>query len=71
VDTLNNVKNLTCKGLIIHDEDDIEISWHSSEEIAQAWPNAKFIKTKGLGHRRIIHDKNVIASIVDFFNDAC
>jgi len=70
VDTVRNVKNLTCKGLVIHDEDDIEISWHSSEEIANAWPGAHFIKTDGLGHRRIIHDRNVIRSIVDFFNDA-
>lgn len=70
VDTLNNVKNASCRGLIIHDEDDVEISWHSSEEITAAWPGAQFIKTQGLGHRRIIQDKNVIAGIVDFFNDA-
>jgi pimeloyl-ACP methyl ester carboxylesterase len=66
VDTVNNVKNLKCKGLIIHDEDDIEIPWHSGEEIAQAWPDSRFIKTSGLGHRRIIHDKAVIKHIVDF-----
>lgn len=46
VNTLNNVKNLTCKGLLIHDEDDIEISWHSSEEIAKAWPDALYKKHK-------------------------
>jgi pimeloyl-ACP methyl ester carboxylesterase len=69
VDTVNNVKKLKCKGLIIHDEDDAEISWHSSEEIARAWPGAHFLKTKGLGHRRIIHDSNVISNIVDFLND--
>jgi pimeloyl-ACP methyl ester carboxylesterase len=69
VDTLNNVKNLTCKGLIIHDEDDIEISWRSSEEIAEAWPASRFIKTTGLGHRRIIHDKEVIKHIVDFLKE--
>lgn len=68
--TTNNVKKLTCKGLVIHDEDDIDISWHSGEEIARAWPGALFIKTKGLGHRRIIHDKAVINSIVNFINDA-
>lgn len=70
VDTMNNVKNLGCKGLIINDEDDIEIPWHSGEQIAHAWPGARFIKTKGLGHRRIIHDENVITSIIDFLNDA-
>jgi len=68
VNTLNNVKNLKCKGLLIHDEDDIEISWHSSEEIAEAWPGAHFIKTKGLGHRRIIHDKSVIRDIINFID---
>ena len=70
VDTLNNVKNLACKGLLIHDENDIELSWHSSEEIAKAWPGARFIKTKGLGHRRIIHDADVIKNIINFINDA-
>lgn len=69
VNTVNNVKHLGCRGLLIHDEDDIEISWHSSEEIARAWPGARFIKTKGLGHRRIIHDKEVIKHIIDFIDD--
>ena len=69
VDTLNNVKNLSCSGLLIHDEDDDEISWHSSEEIARAWPNARFIKTRGLGHRRIIHDKEVVRQIIDFIGE--
>ena len=66
VDTVNNVKNFSSAGLIIHDEDDAEISWHSGEEIAQAWPGSRFIKTSGLGHRRIIHDKTVIKHITDF-----
>ena len=75
VDMVKNVKNLscsdtTCKGLIIHDEDDTDISWHSGEEIAHAWEGAKFIKTQGLGHRRIIRDKEVISSIINFLKDA-
>jgi len=68
--TLKNVAGLKCRGLLIHDEDDIEIPWQSSEEIARAWPGAGFIKTRGLGHRRIIHDTEVISDIVKFFNDA-
>lgn len=69
INTVNNVKKLCCKGLVIHDEDDADISWRSGEEIARAWPNAKFIKTKGLGHRRIIHDEAVISSIMTFLDD--
>lgn len=70
VNTLNNVKDLRCKGLILHDEDDIDITWHSGEEIAEAWPDAKFIKTSGLGHRRIIRDENVIDHVIKFLNAA-
>jgi len=70
INTTNNVKNLTCKGLVLHDEDDIDISWHSGEEIANAWPNARFIKTKGLGHRRIIHDEKVVNHIIEFISES-
>ena len=74
VDVVKNVKGLSsrdtaCKGLVIHDEDDADISWHSGEEIAHAWEGAKFIKTQGLGHRRIIRDKEVISSIINFLKD--
>jgi len=68
VDMESNVKNLSCKALIIHDEDDLEISWHSSEKIAQAWPGAQLVKTQGLGHRRIVRDQQVIEHIIDFLD---
>ncbi len=69
VDTVNNLKTSTCRGLFIHDEDDTDIAWHSGEEVAEAWPGAEFIKTSGLGHRRIIHDREVIKHITDFLKD--
>lgn len=69
LDTANNLKQSSCKGLVIHDEDDTDVSWHSGEKIATAWPGAKFIKTRGLGHRRIIHDSEVIKNITDFLKD--
>lgn len=70
VDIVRNAKNFSCRGLVIHDEDDADISWHSGEEIAHAWKGAEFIKTQGLGHRRIIRDKEVISSIIKFLKDA-
>lgn len=69
VDTVNNLKTSSCKGLVIHDEDDTDISWHNGKEIADTWPGARFIKTGGLGHRRIIHDRAVIKHITDFLKD--
>ena len=72
VDVVKNISSsdMACKGLVIHDEDDTNISWHSGEEIAHAWKGAKFIKTQGLGHRRIIRDQVVISSIIKFLKDA-
>jgi hypothetical protein len=34
--------------------------------IAAAWPGAHFMKTSGLGHRRILRDAQTVAAAVDF-----
>lgn len=62
----NNVKNCSCNALLIHDEEDDEISWHSSEKIAKSWPGARLIKTRGLGHRRIVRDERVVQHVITF-----
>jgi pimeloyl-ACP methyl ester carboxylesterase len=38
------------KGLIAHDVNDTVVSFKEGKKIAAAWPDAKFITTKGLGH---------------------
>lgn len=52
--------------LIIHDEDDYDVPLSEGELLHQAWPNSKFIRTQGLGHRRILYDAGVIKAVVDF-----
>jgi len=52
--------------LIIHDEDDIDVPLSEGELLHQAWPNSKLIRTQGLGHRRILYDKEVVKATVDF-----
>lgn len=52
--------------LIIHDEDDTDVPISESELLQQAWPNATFKRTKGLGHRRILYNEEVIARAVKF-----
>jgi pimeloyl-ACP methyl ester carboxylesterase len=68
VSPVMTVKNLPSQALIIHDEDDTEVPLTCGEKVANAWPNAKFIKTKGLGHRRIMRDKAVIKSTLEFLS---
>lgn len=47
--------------LIIHDQQDREIPFQHSKEIAEKWPHIELYETKGLGHRRILTDTDVIA----------
>ena len=52
--------------LFIHDSDDRETGIQGGLALAQTWPDARFMQTKGLGHRRILRDKAVMAAAVDF-----
>jgi pimeloyl-ACP methyl ester carboxylesterase len=52
--------------LVIHDREDRETAWSDGASIAAAWPQARLMSTRGLGHRRIVADANVIASALDF-----
>ena len=56
--------------LIYHDEDDLFVPVTDAEEITLRWPAAKLMKTKGLGHHRILRDPSVIDAAIDFLNGA-
>ena len=61
------VRNIEQEGLIIHDTDDVDVAVESAYEINEHWTNSKTLITKGLGHRRVLSDVKVSASILDFF----
>jgi pimeloyl-ACP methyl ester carboxylesterase len=62
----NNVLELKVAGLIVHDEGDGDVPFAHGQRLANVWPGAQLQQTRGLGHRRILRDKNVINSIVEF-----
>jgi len=64
--TVHNVRHLTTPALIIHDEDDVSVPWQQGRMIADAWSGARFMKTSGLGHGRILRDRQVIKEVVKF-----
>jgi len=64
--TVHNVQRLDVPALVIHDEDDVSVSWQQGREIADAWPGARFMKTSGLGHGRILRDGQVVKAAVEF-----
>lgn len=52
--------------LVIQDEDDKEVSMHNAEVIITSYKKAKLLKTKGLGHTRILKNDLVIKACLDF-----
>jgi esterase/lipase len=56
--------------LVLHDENDKEATLKNAAALLAAYPAAKFIKTMGLGHVRILRDDKVIESCLTFVEEA-
>jgi alpha-beta hydrolase superfamily lysophospholipase len=52
--------------LVVHDRDDEETSWQDAAAVAQAWPGAELVTTRGLGHHRVLKDAGVVARATAF-----
>ncbi|MCG9972023.1 alpha/beta fold hydrolase [Christiangramia crocea] len=52
--------------LIIHDEQDVDVSVKDAQEIHEALDNSEIFITTGLGHRRILGNPEVINKITTF-----
>ncbi len=55
--------------LLIHDEDDRVIPVDNSEWLHSIWPKSQFIKTRTLGHNKILRDDFVISSVERFLGN--
>ncbi len=66
ISTLQNARSQSVPALIIHDEQDGSVPWQQGRRIAGAWPGAQFMKTRGLGHGRILRDSEVVNAAVEF-----
>lgn len=53
--------------LVIHDEDDVDVPWQDGKTYTEAWPDSILQTTRGLGHRRILREPEVLASVAAFF----
>ena len=62
----NLVKTIDTDGLILHCEDDVDAPVESAHQIHEHWKNSKLVLTKKLGHRRILKNKDVSQTIIDF-----
>jgi pimeloyl-ACP methyl ester carboxylesterase len=63
-----NAASLSVPALIIHDVNDSEVPWQQGERLAHAWPGARYMQTRGLGHTRSLRDHKTIQAAVDFIS---
>lgn len=66
----NNVKKSKVPALIVHDQDDNEITYDCGLGIHQAWSNSELLTTEGLGHKKLLADEKVVTRVVSFIGDA-
>lgn len=52
--------------LIVHDRDDHDVPSSLGQQLADAWPAAEFHLTEGLGHRRILRNRKLVKTVVEF-----
>jgi pimeloyl-ACP methyl ester carboxylesterase len=62
--------SMTAPLLVIHDEDDHDVPIRFGHHLVAEWPGARLLKTRGLGHRRILRDAEVIRSAHRFIGGA-
>jgi pimeloyl-ACP methyl ester carboxylesterase len=55
--------------LVVHDLEDDEVPHADGAAIASAWPGARLLSTRGLGHRRVLRDAQVVAAAVGFVSE--
>jgi pimeloyl-ACP methyl ester carboxylesterase len=67
---LRPAAKMTAPLLVFHDREDRDVAWTDGQAIAAAWPGAELVSTSGLGHRRIVHDPDVVARAVSFLAPA-
>lgn len=61
-----NLRGNPLSAMIVHDKQDKEVNWQYSQKLLDVMPNAQSFFTEGLGHRRILRDKQTVYKIVRF-----
>ena len=66
IDRIDEMARLDLPALFVHDTGDTEVPFDNALRLFARMPNARLIKTYGLGHHRIVRDRAVVTAIVDF-----
>ena len=62
----NLAEKCSVKGLIIHDADDLDVAVDDAHAVHQSWKKSLLLLTEGLGHRKILMDKQTLKTVSNF-----
>lgn len=61
-----SVAGARSRALVIHDAEDPEVPFSAGLGVARAWRGASLLRTRGLGHRAILRDPQVVRDAIEF-----
>ncbi len=64
-----NAKRVQIPVMLIHDEEDTDVPLFCAEHVVKNANDIIFIKTKGLGHRRVLQDEKIVRKIIEFIDE--
>lgn len=66
IDRIDELAQLRLPALFVHDSGDAEVPFEHTLRLSGRMPQARLIKTYGLGHNRLLRDHGVVRAIVAF-----
>jgi pimeloyl-ACP methyl ester carboxylesterase len=70
IDRIEELERLRVPALFVHDSEDTEVPFEHTLRLSARLPEARLIRTYGLGHYRLLRDPSVVAATVDFVSGA-
>jgi pimeloyl-ACP methyl ester carboxylesterase len=64
IDSATVARSLTARALILHDPADRQVPFAHGEALATAWRGARLHPVHGLGHRRVLYDRDALERVV-------
>lgn len=68
LNALSLTQQIVSEGLVIHCNNDVDTSVNNAHSIHKNWKKSKLVLTNKLGHRKILRNKTVSKTIVEFLN---
>lgn len=66
----HNAPRVDVPTLLVHDRKDAVVPCANSLSLAEHLPDARLLLTRGLGHRRVLKDRDVLQAVVGFLSEA-